>query len=83
MKGKCESWPMTPSIVHIPHPATPPLSGFLRVGHTGHQKLEALHAADRLGFSRLVFEAARVAPPRFRGARPGAGRLSVIQGGRP
>lgn len=49
---------MTPSNVHILHPTSPPLAGFLRVGHTGHHKLEALHAADRLGFSRLVFDAA-------------------------
>lgn len=51
---------MAPSNVHILHPSNPPLAGFLRVGQTGHHKLEALHAADRLGFTRLVFDAAHV-----------------------
>ena len=58
MKGKCETPIMTPSNVHILHPTPPPLAGYLHIGHIGHHKLEALHAADRLGFSRLVFDAA-------------------------
>ena len=40
---------MAPSNVHILHPTSPPLAGYLRVGHTGHHKLAALHAADRPG----------------------------------
>jgi hypothetical protein len=49
---------MISSNVQILHPASPPLAGFLRVGHTGYHKLEAVHATGRLGFSRLVFDAA-------------------------
>ena len=56
-----------------------PLAGFLRVGHTGHHKLEALHAADRLGFSRLVFDAAyAVGQADFLRAQKAAGREIVI-----
>lgn len=39
-----------------PQPATP--AAFLRVGHTGHQKLEALHAGNRFPYRQVVFEAA-------------------------
>jgi hypothetical protein len=79
VKGKRESWPMTPSNVHILHPTSPPLAGYLRVGHTGHHKLEALHAADRLGFSRLVFDAAYVVGQAdFLRAQKAAGREMVI-----
>ena len=70
---------MTPSNVHILHPTSPPLAGFLRVGHTGHHKLEALHAADRLGFSRLVFDAAyAMGQADFLRAQKAAGREIVI-----
>ena len=70
---------MTPSNVHILHPTSPPLAGYLRVGHTGHHKLEALHAADRLGFSRLVFDAAyAVGQADFLRAQKAAGREIVI-----
>ncbi len=70
---------MTPSNVHILHPTSPPLAGFLRVGHTGHHKLEALHAADRLGFARLVFDAAYAAGQAdFLRAQKAAGREIVI-----
>ena len=58
MKAKREFLPVTPSNIHILHPTDPSLAGFLRVGHTGHHKLEALHAADRRGFGRLVFDTA-------------------------
>jgi hypothetical protein len=51
---------MSPSNVHLLHPPPPPLAAYLRVGHTGHHKLEALYAANRLGFRRLVFDAAYV-----------------------
>lgn len=43
--------------VHILHPHSPPIGGFLRVGHTGHRKLEAVHAAGRFHYRRLVFDA--------------------------
>jgi hypothetical protein len=70
---------MTPSNVHILHPTSPPLAGYLRVGHTGHHKLEALHAADRLGFSRLVFDAAYTGRQAdFLHAQKMAGREIVI-----
>jgi hypothetical protein len=70
---------MTPSNVHILHPTSPLLAGFLRVGHTGHHKLEALHAADRLGFNRLVFDAAyAVGQADFLRAQKAAGREIVI-----
>jgi hypothetical protein len=39
---------------------TPPIAGFLRVGHTAHQKLLDLHAADRLPYRRFVFDAAHI-----------------------
>lgn len=70
---------MVPSNVHILHPASPPLAGYLRVGHTGHQKLEALHAADRLSFSRLVFDAAYAGrQAEFLRVQKSAGREIVI-----
>jgi hypothetical protein len=34
--------------VHVLRPQTPPIAGYLRVGHTGHRKLMDLHAAGRL-----------------------------------
>jgi hypothetical protein len=46
--------------VHVLHLPTPGPAGFLRVGHTGHRKLEQLQAAGRLQFPRLVFDAAHV-----------------------
>lgn len=51
---------MTTTNVHVLHPAAPQLAAFLRVGHTGQQKLEALHAANRLSYKRVVFDAAHV-----------------------
>jgi hypothetical protein len=70
---------MIPPNVHILHPNFAPLAGFLRVGHTGHHKLEALHAADRLGFSRLVFDAAHAfEQAEFLRAQKAAGREIVI-----
>jgi len=44
--------------VHFLHPNSPSVSGFLRVGHTGHRKLEALLAGGRFPFRRVVFDAA-------------------------
>ena len=46
--------------VHILHPKPPPIGSFLRVGHTGHRKLESLIAASRLRFRRFVFDAAYI-----------------------
>ncbi|MGH8208040.1 MAG: hypothetical protein ACREU6_00320, partial [Steroidobacteraceae bacterium] len=43
-------------ILHLP----PAIGGFLRVGHTGHRRLEALHAAGKLNFNRFVFDAAHI-----------------------
>jgi hypothetical protein len=47
--------------VHHLHPPSPPLAGFLRVGHTGQRKLEALLAAGRFPYRRVVFDAAHLA----------------------
>jgi hypothetical protein len=46
--------------IHVLHPHSAPLGGFLRVGHTGHRKLEALHAAGRFPYRRVVFDAAHI-----------------------
>jgi hypothetical protein len=46
--------------IRVLHPLVAPLAGFLRVGHTGHGKLEALHAAGRLSYRRAVFDAAHI-----------------------
>jgi hypothetical protein len=40
--------------VHVLHPQPTVLGGYLRVGHTGHRRLEALHAAGTLKFNRLA-----------------------------
>jgi hypothetical protein len=34
--------------VHVLHAGPREVGGFLRIGHTGHRKLEALLAANRL-----------------------------------
>src|SRR5689334_3419559 len=46
--------------VHQLHPPSPSFAGFLRVGHTGQRKLEALHAAGRFPYRRVVFDAAHL-----------------------
>jgi hypothetical protein len=46
--------------VHMLHSKPHPIGSFLRVGHTGHRKLEALIAASRLRFRRFVFDAAHI-----------------------
>jgi hypothetical protein len=46
--------------LHHLYPTSPPLAGFLRVGHTGQTKLEALHAAGRFPYRRVVFDAAHL-----------------------
>ncbi len=46
--------------VHVLHSKPSPIGSFLRVGHTGHRKLEALIAASRLRFRRFVFDATHV-----------------------
>lgn len=47
--------------VHLLHAQPVSPAAFLRVGHTGHRKLEALHAAGRLPYKRVVFDAAHLA----------------------
>ena len=44
--------------LHVLRPQTPPIAGYLRIGHTGHRKLLDLQAAGRLPFRRVVFDAA-------------------------
>jgi hypothetical protein len=46
--------------LHVLRPQSPPIAGFLRVGHTGHRKLLDLQAAGRLPFRRVVFDAAHI-----------------------
>jgi len=46
--------------VHFLYPQPSVIGGFLRVGHTGHRRLEALHAAGKLNFNRFVFDAANI-----------------------
>lgn len=46
--------------IHVLHPVQSRLAAYLRVGHTGHRKLEALSAEGRLGYHRLVFDAAHM-----------------------
>lgn len=46
--------------LHVLHPQTPPVAGFLRVGYTGHRKLLDLQAAGRLPYRRVVFDAAHL-----------------------
>ena len=52
---------MSGSNVHILHRPAPLPAAFLRVGHPGQHKLEALLAADRLPYRRFVFDAAYLA----------------------
>lgn len=47
--------------LHVLRPTTPTIAGYLRVGHTGHRKLADLHAAGRLPYRRVVFDAAHLA----------------------
>lgn len=46
--------------LHMLRPTTPPIAGFLRIGHTGHRKLAELNAAGRLHFKRAVFDASHI-----------------------
>jgi hypothetical protein len=46
--------------VHVLHRRSSEIGSFLRVGHTGHRKLESLIAASRLRFRRFVFDAAHI-----------------------
>ena len=45
---------------YVLHPTSTPPAAFLRIGHTGHQKLEALHAANRFPYRRVVFDGAHI-----------------------
>lgn len=47
--------------LHVLRPDTPPIAGYLRIGHTGHRKLAELNAAGRLHFKRAVFDASHIA----------------------
>ena len=47
--------------IHVLHASPPEIGGFLRIGRTGHRKLKALLAANRLQFRRFVFDAAHIA----------------------
>lgn len=46
--------------IHLLLPKPSAIGSFLRVGHTGHRKLENLIAASRLRFRRFVFDAAHI-----------------------
>jgi len=46
--------------LHTLHPHSAPLAGFLRVGATGHRKLEAMLAAGHFPYKRVVFEASHI-----------------------
>ena len=46
--------------VHVLHPQPCVIGGFFRVGHTGHRKLEALHASGKSRFNRFVFDAGHI-----------------------
>lgn len=51
---------MTASNIHLLHARPSPLAPFLRVGHTGQHRLEALVAANRMPYQRFVFDAAHI-----------------------
>jgi hypothetical protein len=46
--------------LHVIRPASPSIAGYLRTGHTGHRKLAEFHAAGRLQYRRIVFDAAHI-----------------------
>lgn len=46
--------------VHLLHAKPASIGAFLRIGHTGHRRLEALIAANGLRFRRFVFDAAHI-----------------------
>jgi hypothetical protein len=46
--------------LHVLHPRSAALAGFLRVGHTGQKRLEALQAAGRFPYRRVIFDAAHL-----------------------
>lgn len=47
--------------IHVLRQGPAPIAGFLRVGHTGQKKLEAMCAAGRFPYRRAVFDAAHLA----------------------
>jgi hypothetical protein len=70
--------PMTDTL-HYLHPRSQSFIGFLRIGHTGHRKLEALLASGRLPFGRMVFDAAYIGGQKeLLGALSAAGREIVL-----
>ena len=46
--------------VHVLHPPTAAVGYFLRLGHTGHRRLETLLAAGRVSIDRAVVDAAHL-----------------------
>jgi hypothetical protein len=67
--------------VHVLHKRSTEIGSFLRVGHTGHRKLESLIAASRLRFRRFVFDASHIEQQHdLRSARL-ASRLRFNDGG--
>lgn len=50
--------------VHQLFPSHSQVAAFLRVGHTGHRRLEHLQASGRLPFRRIVFDAAHIGEQR-------------------
>lgn len=46
--------------IHQLRPHSPAVASFLRVGHTGHRKLADFHAAGRLPYRRMVFDASHI-----------------------
>ncbi len=46
--------------VHVLHPQPSVIGGFLRIGHTGHRRIEALHASGKLRFNKFVFDAGHI-----------------------
>ena len=50
--------------LHVLRPQSPPLAGYLRLGHTGHRKLADLQAAGRFPYRRIVVDAAHLAEQR-------------------
>lgn len=46
--------------LHVLHPPTAAVGYFLRLGHTGHRRLETLLAAGRVSIDRAVVDAAHL-----------------------
>jgi hypothetical protein len=64
--------------VHVLHSKPSTIGSFLRIGHTGHRKLEALISASRLHFRRFVFDAAHIDEQRDLLASPQRAGCEII-----